>query len=177
VNASRLFAALAFWGSAAVTAIVVNAIAVYVVGYYDVKFGPHWCFQVGLALSIYPTTVGSIVYVLVVQIMWPITRQSAARLYFASSGLGIVTAVTSLVTPELLVSMFDSRSGPTIFVLAPLLTAGLFAFATLFGLVRLGWLRRTKLGHCPSCGYDLRGAASGGGCPECGWNRQPEATA
>jgi len=48
------------------------------------------------------------------------------------------------------------------------------------------WLSRRKVkteiaawgkeGFCPTCGYDLRGAPSGGGgCPECGWNRQPEA--
>jgi len=34
---------------------------------------------------------------------------------------------------------------------------------------------RIKCGRCPKCGYDLRGALSGG-CPECGWNREPEAT-
>ena len=39
---------------------------------------------------------------------------------------------------------------------------------------------RVKRGCCPKCGYDLRGAPSGGGgCPECGWNRasQPAADA
>ena len=35
---------------------------------------------------------------------------------------------------------------------------------------------RVKRGRCSKCGYDLRGAPSGGGCPECGWNRE-EATA
>ncbi|MDY7107706.1 MAG: hypothetical protein SYC29_03625 [Planctomycetota bacterium] len=34
-------------------------------------------------------------------------------------------------------------------------------------------LIRVKRGRCPKCGYDLRGAPSGGGCPECGWNRFP----
>jgi hypothetical protein len=66
-----------------------------------------------------------------------------------------------------------------------------FAINTLFYAVLL-WLAfigvrygrrclRLKRGRCPKCGYDLRGAPSGGGagggCPECGWNRQPEATA
>ena len=60
-----------------------------------------------------------------------------------------------------------------------------FLFNTLFYAVIL-WLLipgpfvlrrhvRMKRGVCPKCGYDLRGAPSGGGCPECGWNRQPEA--
>jgi hypothetical protein len=35
-------------------------------------------------------------------------------------------------------------------------------------------LIRVKRGRCPKCGYDLRGAVSGG-CPECGWNRATEA--
>jgi hypothetical protein len=42
-------------------------------------------------------------------------------------------------------------------------------------------LIRIHRGRCPKCGYDLRGAPSGGGagggCPECGWNRPPEVTA
>jgi hypothetical protein len=32
---------------------------------------------------------------------------------------------------------------------------------------------RRRKNVCPKCGYDLRGAPSGGGggCPECGWGR------
>ena len=29
---------------------------------------------------------------------------------------------------------------------------------------------RTRRGHCPQCGYDLRGDLDAG-CSECGWNR------
>src|SRR5262249_29177123 len=32
------------------------------------------------------------------------------------------------------------------------------------------WRTRLALGHCPECGYDLRGDFAAG-CPECGWNR------
>jgi hypothetical protein len=28
--------------------------------------------------------------------------------------------------------------------------------------------RRPRPGHCPECGYDLAGLATGGVCPECG---------
>jgi hypothetical protein len=45
----------------------------------------------------------------------------------------------------------------------------------IFGSFALRRMIRIKRGRCPKCGYDLRGAPSGG-CPECGWNRQPEAT-
>lgn len=36
-----------------------------------------------------------------------------------------------------------------------------------------GWkARRVARGHCPKCGYDLRGNAKNEpGCPECGWGR------
>ena len=44
-------------------------------------------------------------------------------------------------------------------------------------LLTLRRLIRRKPGHCPECGYDLRGQlpGAGSGCPECGWNREAEA--
>jgi hypothetical protein len=82
-------------------------------------------------------------------------------------------------------SCFEWRSGFESFVPVRPVWPG-FAINTLFYAIML-WLLipgpfvlrrliRRKRGRCPKCGYDLRGAPSGGGCPECGWNRQPEAT-
>ena len=70
----------------------------------------------------------------------------------------------------------------------PLLGSALFrhhpmvyaCVALVFGLIWFGLLwfatrmsraeKRRHRGHCPLCGYDLRGDLERG-CPECGWNR------
>jgi hypothetical protein len=81
---------------------------------------------------------------------------------------------------------FDSMSMAHVPPALPLRAVPLgFAINTLFygvilwlvipGPFVLRRLIRMKRGRCPKCGYDLRGAPSGGGCPECGWNRRMEA--
>jgi hypothetical protein len=55
---------------------------------------------------------------------------------------------------------------------------GLLVDSTAFGAVWLGLMlcfatlysRRSRLGHCPRCGYDLKHDLAAG-CPECGWGR------
>ncbi|MCI0365066.1 MAG: hypothetical protein L0219_14405 [Phycisphaerales bacterium] len=47
---------------------------------------------------------------------------------------------------------------------------GLAWFVLLFGFGNVRRLLRSRVGHCPKCGYDLRGDLKRG-CPECGWER------
>jgi hypothetical protein len=69
---------------------------------------------------------------------------------------------------------FESRSANTLgvkywLVIVPLWPAFLITAAGAAGLWRLDrWAAAANKGRCPSCGYDLRGLASGAACPECG---------
>ena len=48
-------------------------------------------------------------------------------------------------------------------------------FGGLYGCRVIRATSRCLLGHCPSCGYDLRGDLAGG-CSECGWRRETDAS-
>ncbi|MHC4088817.1 MAG: hypothetical protein ACYSVY_00790 [Planctomycetota bacterium] len=47
--------------------------------------------------------------------------------------------------------------GPVMLALPGIAAAAMFAYR-----------RRSRPGHCQSCGYDLRGSAGSARCPECG---------
>ena len=50
------------------------------------------------------------------------------------------------------------------------------ALLVMFALLlrRIPAFIRKRRGHCPNCGYDLRGKLEGG-CSECGWKRTANA--
>jgi hypothetical protein len=51
---------------------------------------------------------------------------------------------------------------------------GVSLWLVISGLFILRRFIRLKRGHCPPCGYDLRGNPEGG-CPECWWGREETA--
>jgi len=66
---------------------------------------------------------------------------------------------------------FDAKSanGATIPVYVPLLFAAIPAAILIIIEARLR--RRSRIGYCPSCGYDCRGLPAASACPECGHGR------
>jgi hypothetical protein len=67
-----------------------------------------------------------------------------------------------------------SASGATIPLYAPLLLTAIPAAILIIIEARLR--RRSRIGYCPSCGYDCRGLAPLAPCPECGSAARTNAT-
>jgi hypothetical protein len=59
-----------------------------------------------------------------------------------------------------------SSTGATIPLYAPLLAAALPAAILIY--IEASLRRRSRIGYCPTCGYDCRGLAPNSPCPECG---------
>ncbi|HET6249920.1 MAG TPA: hypothetical protein VFE47_19680 [Tepidisphaeraceae bacterium] len=76
---------------------------------------------------------------------------------------GSIGEVSSLGGPPLVMSTLEWTAWAIPYWL-PVLTTGLLPAFML--LQRLRTRRRSRTGHCPTCGYDLR--ATPGRCPECG---------
>ena len=107
---------------------------------------------------------------------WPLPALRWTRRVAVDGGKTSVTDIGAWRTPSWAQGFVKAHDLP--YAPIPLgFAVDAFAFALgwfvlIFGYPTYRRLRRHAAGHCPRCGYNLRGDLAAG-CPECGWNRAP----
>ncbi len=105
---------------------------------------------------------------------WPLPALRWTRGVSVNQGAGSVSHIGAWTTPAWargFVKAHDLPCAPIVLgFVADTLAFAMGWFILLFGYPTFRRLTRRAAGHCPKCGYNLRGDLQSG-CPECGWNR------